>query len=403
MDIYEYIENHLNDDPAKLILKEKGKIDSDLLQLAVTQIIIRNKFKSKFGEFLDNIKFIVPDISVAEQATDWRVATFHAALVCGSSSLLDMTAGLGIDAFSMAMYVKHVDVCELDYNRYEILQHNAEVLASKNISIFHSDSIAFLENNPSKIYDVIFIDPARRDTSSNRFYSFEDSRPNILVNMPIIKRATNRLFIKASPMLDLTAILRQLECIYKIYVISVKNDCKEILIEIRDKKQFEGFVAIDLNDEGIISEFEVPSDLFEISSEDIVDHKFLENAHWLYEPNSAVMKLPGAASALINNFPWLKKMSPNTNLYLSATPINSFPGRQQRIERIISKKDYKSLCGERLNIVSRNYPLSAQELRKKLKVKEGNDQFLYGCRIGKLEAPIIIQTHIIRDNNMSLT
>lgn len=389
---FDFVEQHRGDDPQKLLLKYRDKMDRELLDLAATQISARRKYVAKLGEFLDNSEFIIPDISVAEQASDWRVANYHAALVCGTPKLLEMTAGLGIDAFTMAMYVGQMDICELDPNRAEALKHNVEALGLHNVRVHNIDSTTMLDHQ----YDCIFIDPARRNADSRRFYSFADCQPDILSHIDAMLASAPRIFVKASPLLDIDSVLHDLPFTKRIRIVSVKNECKEVLVEILKDSNFEGVTAVDLDDEGIKTLFDIPSqELHDTQRPPIASLSDIHPGAFLYEPNASIMKISTAGNALCRTFKGLKKVSPNTSLYVSEEEIKDFPGRATRITALPDRQEQKRLRGERFNVATRNYPLSAPELAKKLKTRDGSNRFLYGFRAGTDATPVIAITEPI--------
>lgn len=427
-DFFDFIAANSHADTTQLRLKGHGKNYDFDFDLAVTQITCRNKNKRKLGNFIVREKFLFPSELAAEQATHQAVAEFHRSIINENVSLLDMTAGLGIDVLSMAPKFREVTACELDTLKAEILKYNSDVCGINNLSVINTDSIKWLEEN-DYFFDIIYIDPARRGFDNSRVYNFHDCQPDILKNLKLLTGRSNRLFIKASPLLDISQTLKDFNSLllstsfdipdkaneYKlkhnqlspkgvvaIRVICVGGECKEILTEVAianndDKITFE---AIDLAQNGkIISGFLYHDSILNVKQiankainplfatlEDIV------SGCYLYEPNAAVMKL-APWDKLIEKYPSIKKFDVSSHLFVSPVLYDDFPGRILEIERIIDKKERKTLKGLPLNVAVRNYPLSAEQLRKELNVKEGTDRFIYGSRI---KVPLLILAHRIK-------
>ncbi len=456
-----FVKRNLKENPSSLRLKHHGKAENFDVDFAITQIECRQKTKKKLKSFIANDGFIFPTQLAAEQASHEAVARYHASLIgkddslaCvglsspfeGTSptekgvSLLDMTAGLGIDVMSMSRCCDHTTACELDEIKAEALIHNCEVLGLKNVEIITGDSSEWVEKS-EKYFDLIFIDPARRNEDNARTYNFHDCQPDILKLQEILPSKTSRLLIKASPLLDISQTIKDIHGVKSIRAICVNGECKEVLVEaiysqkkqnwsaneekntdsdlqagpLANENKVRGHYiikeAIDLDDEGNLISFFKYSTPYQIEQvqqqsekntesenrdENAIRHLsagviYAEEADikpgsYLYEPNAAVMKF-ASWSELCQRFDGLKKLAPSSHLFVSEKHYAVFPGRILKIERKIEKKDRKTLKNLPVNVAVRNYPLSAVELRKQLKVKEGSDSFIYGTR---LSTPLLI-------------
>ncbi len=390
---FKFIHDNKNVDSKSLLLKHHGKMMGFPLEFAVVQIESRKKTESKLPYFLSFDKFIFPDKISAEQSSDQRVAKYHASLVGRGQHILDMTSGLGIDAMSMAMADNYVTACELDKNKHDVLIHNSSIIELSGFTPVNCNSVEFIRNS-SESFDIIFIDPARRDINNKRTYSFKDCIPDVTSCISDMKSRSKRIFIKASPLLDVTKVRDEIDCISKLHLVCVKGECKELLVEIDNSECFKGIRVVDLNDDGMISdiffdEAELSHGLFTFASK-----SDLAVGKYLYEPNAGVMKL-NPAKALCDRYNGLKKLARNTSLYISDILYDNFPGRISIIENIPDNEALKSMKGERYNVVSRNYPLTADELRKKYRIKEGKDKFLYAFRMTENSIPQLCLTQRI--------
>lgn len=398
---FDFIKSHENEDPASLRLRLHDKELGFDVNFAITQIECRKKCRKKLAGFLLNPRFLFPNEVSSEQASNEAVARFHAGLIEDCGSLLDMTSGLGIDVITMSRSARNVASCEIDKQKAMALKWNASILSAENITVLNVDSVEWLRDNDS-VFDVIFIDPARRGDQNARLYNLHDCQPDILSLLPLLRKRCDRLFIKASPLLDISQTILDFQELKSIKAISVNGECKELLVEVSryyDNKIL--FEAIDLsNDSQIISRFSFHSkeghDFIQkkgYSSIKYASSEDLKEACFIYEPNASVMKLAPWEEISVD-YPSLKKLDKSSHLFISESPVSGFPGRILRIDKLLTKKDMKSIKGGRFNVVARNYPAEAQELRKKYSLKEGKEMFIYATRIGA--SPILISAELIK-------
>lgn len=399
-----FISKHSNEDPRSLLLKFHGRDLGFDIDFAILQIECRRKTARKLAPFLKHKEFLFPTAISAEQASHSAIANFHASLIPSGASLLDMTAGLGIDMLTMALKSSEVWAIELDPFKCEVLRHNSDITGNGNIRLINADSIEWL-NNSGLIFDTIFIDPARRDSSNSRLYGLTDCLPNVVANQDLLRQRSSRLIIKCSPLLDISRTLIDLKNVRSIRAISVDGECKEVLVEIsgngNGSKLDEGLLsndeilkeAIDLSEDGSIrSRFSVLTDnTLKSGNADIIyaTEEDIKSGNYLYEPNASMMKIAPWAE-LQQRYPDLMKLAPSSHLFISEERYEDFPGRILQVDEIITGKDKKRLKGKSLNVVTRNYPIPANDLRKSLGLKEGKDDFLIATRIKK---PIMILAH----------
>ncbi len=379
--IHEFVKLHAHEDSSTLLLSSKYKEEAlncgFPLDFATLQIDLKRKGLHKLPAFTSNPFTIFPSALAYEQASNEHISRFHASLLLSDDrNILDMTAGLGIDSMSFATTGCIVTACELDKYKAATLCYNASVMKLSNISVYNEDAIRML-TDCEQAYDLIFVDPARRDNDNNRKFAFSDCQPDIRQNLNTILSRTKRLLIKASPMLDITAVLTQLPFISHLYVVCFKGECKEILIEIiPDTINLPLLSAIDINDTDEITEFS----LNKTNNNNIFYYNGkLKEGMFLYEPNAAIMKI-GCWSALQHKYPTLEKIAPNTHLFCSTQYILDFPGRCVRIKKRFTKKERRAMTNTPLNIVTRNYPVNAEKLKSQLQIKNGGKDFLYAFR-----------------------
>lgn len=408
--LIQFIKEHANDDVVSLRLKNSGKEHQEFdldIDFALVQIEARRKARKKLPSYLENDHFLFPTLLSEEQASNEVVARFHASLIKPNSTVLDMTAGLGIDDMEFAKVGITVTSCEIEAIKCEALRHNAEMLGlCDKIEVVNCDSIEYIDkckqkitqvtdnqdDKQSKSFDVVFSDPARRNNSGKRVHALSDCQPDILSAMPEILKTVPRLLVKSSPLLDLSLIRDTVNDLKRIYVVCFKGECKEVLIDIEKDSTFDGVTVVDLDWQGEISRFDTIFNGNEASKEARCDRKKVSDYKYLYEPNSGVMKT-GAWSDLLANFPNLFKADPNTHIFFSDTLYADFPGRVMTITSEPDKKALKALKGAKMNIVSRNHPLSAPQIAKKYSLISGSDQFLYAFKYQNTPSFVIASSH----------
>ncbi len=371
----QWVASHIDDDPVKLRLKWQGKLP--WANLAILQIECRRKSRKKLAEELTCPTFFFPTALSAEQCTSDILADFHASLIRPGDTLLDLTCGLGIDVYHAACRASEVTAVDMNPEITEAVIHNAAALGHDNITAVTADCREFIKNT-DKHYDVVFIDPARRGTNGERIYRLADCSPDVTSMLGDIAAVSNRLIVKASPMLDITQVLRELPDTTDIYVTGTSTECKEIVADITFDNRHSSEPVI-----------HVMTPLYDFSftqSEEASatpDYELPAAGEYLYEPGAAVMK--AAPFRLLSQRYGLKKLHPNTHLYHSAARITDFPGDTWHIDRVadFSSHEIKAISRQydRLNIATRNFDMPADTLRKKLKVKDGGTQRLIAATL----------------------
>ncbi|MCM1369662.1 MAG: class I SAM-dependent methyltransferase [Candidatus Amulumruptor caecigallinarius] len=405
-EVYSFIEAHINDNISALILSHSKRGGNDIsqefpLEFAIVQIESRRKSIKKLAGFLRNREFLFPSVQCAEQSTNEFVAQYHALLAGTGKRIVDLTAGLGIDAFTMAVKGNCVTAVELDPARAEILRHNKEVLNIRDIDIINSDCIEWMKNltlerdkTGRKPFDIAFIDPARRDDNNRRTYFFKDTLPDITVNYDLVRKTAATLMVKASPILDITSVTDTFPDIREIHIVCVKGECKEVLAIMEDgcNTKDSEIIVTDLSGKDAIagnieirSEFRVKSASMNQSPEQFIMPR---EGEYLYEPNAGLQKLR-VDSEICKRFE-VGKVARDTNLFHSESLHPDFPGRIFKINRILDKKQLKALKGEARDVAVRNYPLDAEQLRARLKVKPNETHYIYGMRAGVGAIPMLL-------------
>lgn len=392
-----YIVAHSEDDVARLALHPSKDPQVDMA-VALQQIAGRQKAKEKLPEWYATEGVLYPKKVSMEQCSSSQTAEYKASLVEGDS-FADFSGGFGVDTVALARKFDKGWYVEPQQELCELFQHNCKVLDINNVNIVNGT----MEDNLATIgpIDTIYLDPSRRDTHGRRVVSLADCTPNLPEWKSALLERCNILMVKLSPMIDIFQTLRDLPETFAVHVVAVEGECKEVVfllsrdnfpvndIHRRDAINLvPTIVAVDIG-KNAISRVETTLETERSTPPRIAT----ELGAYLYEPNAAVMKA-GIFNALSQQFQ-IAKLAKNTNLFTADELHEDFPGRVFRIEAVHEfhpRKTAKELSHlANASIAVRNFPLSAEELRKTLKIKNGNACYLFGCTLwdGK---KIILQT-----------
>lgn len=363
-DIQNYINQNLNSDLNKLLLK-KSPFSDVTMQEIVQQIKGRKTAEKKFP-FLTKEGIIFPPNLNLEQASSQSTAEYKAQNLTGKS-FLDLTCGFGIDAYFLSKNFDEVTLIEQNSELISIVENNWKTLGSK-ANFINENLEKFLENSQQK-FDVIYLDPARRDQQNKKKFLLEDLSPNLLEIEEKLHSISDKIIVKLSPLIDISYLISELKNITEIQIIAVRNEVKELVLiiennQLTDNQQPTTIKCINL-------ESNDPEFSFNLDDEKSSNSEFSESSNFLYIPNNSILKA-GAFNIISEKF-GLKKLHPNTHFYTSENKIENFPGRVLEIEKI-DAKDLKK--GEKYNLVSKNYPLKPEEIKKKYKLNDGGNHYL---------------------------
>lgn len=400
---WQYISSHANDDVAQLALHPSKDPQVDM-PMALQQIAGRQKAKEKLPEWYAIEGILYPKKVSMEQCSSSQTAEYKVSLVEGDS-FADFSGGFGVDTAAFAKKFKKGYYVELQQELCELFQHNCNVLDINNVNIVNGtmeDNLASVEH-----VDMIYLDPSRRDGHGRRVVSLTDCTPNLLEWKSALLERCNTLMVKMSPMIDIFQTLRDLPETYAVHVVAVEGECKEVVFLLKTEEMVNEKINGIRRDVPLCVSTTDPT----ISAVDINKtttscvETTLETEHtappciaselgtYLYEPNAAVMKA-GIFNAISQHFR-ISKLSKSTNLFTSKEQHEDFPGRVFRVEEVHEfhpRKTAKELSHlESASIAVRNFPLTAEELRKTLKIKDGNACYLFGCTLSN-NRKVILET-----------
>ena len=422
----DFINVHLNDDVNKLAL---SKFPDDIdKQFVIQQIQARQLLKKKLPFWSENDELLFPKRLSLEQCSSELTAKYKRTISrndeeaeCNISenqyrsmgekrTLIDLTGGMGVDTsflsdnFDETIYVEsQAELCEL-------AEHNFKVL-KKNIKVVNAKAEDFLTQ--CEEVDCIYLDPARRDEYGRKMVSLHDCSPDVAELQDLLFEKTNTVIVKLSPMLDIDIIKKELKNIKEIHVVAVRNECKEVLVLCQrttdngqqiSSKACSQLITIDLRENWNFS--------FNENEEQNAIPTFADEiGKYLYEPGVACMK--AAPFKLLSQRFNIKKLHRNSHLYTSDELVADFPGRTFEVINVVpfDKKAKKILSQQttdngqqsleessklkaqssrlKASVATRNFPLTADELRKNLGLQDGDDFYIFGTTM-KGEKKIIV-------------
>ena len=384
----DFIRQHQDEDVRQLAFLGSKNPEVDM-PFALDQIRGRKMARAKLPLWANIDGIIYPPHISMEQWSSESTALYKAELAArllglpaSSSSeeieFVDLTGGFGVDFSYIAsrlgmssMYVeRQAHLCEA-------AKENFERLGLKNAIVKNEDGIEVLHS--LKELKLIFIDPARRDDAGNKVVSLKDCTPDVTVLQEEMLLKADYVIIKLSPMLDWHRAISELSHVREVHIISVNNECKELLLVLSARNMGEKLRIYCINDAQsfVCDELDMESSSVKIAP------STLEELQYLYEPNASLMKA-GCFGVLSERYD-ARMLSKNSHLFVSREPVAAFPGRSFRIIAVSSfnKKELKRhLSGiTKANIATRNFPLSVAELRKRLKLKDGGEIYIFATTL----------------------
>lgn len=368
-EVQNYIFSHVNADVHRLAMSKSPFSDVSGQELAA-QIAARKRSEKKLPTWFEKTRIYYPPLISIEQSSSEVTAAYKATLIKGNQ-VVDLTGGLGVDSYYFAQFVKSVIHCEINPELSAIAAHNAEVLGANNITFLATDGIAYLktiEANPCTIY----VDPARR-SQTGKVFLLKDCTPNVVDNLDELLSKAVRIIVKTSPLLDISAGIKELKHVSEVQVISTRNECKELLFII--DKDYRGPITIT----SVALNATIKKLSFLDSDESGAELVQERLGEYLYEPDVALLK-SGKFNAIASKF-GLQKLDIQSQLYTADVFRQDFPGRIFQITdsgSITNLKKQKELTG---NVIVRNYPDKPERLIKRFKIKPAKEEFLIFTKV----------------------
>lgn len=397
----DFIATHSDDDVSRLALQRSRfpHFTDEEWHWVLQQIEGRQRMRTKLPEIAAIDNWWWPVHLSLEQCSSEQTARYKSSLISELNHpiLIDITGGMGVDCYYMSAVCEHAyyierdaELCRLAAHNYALTQRGIKVINDTYSPTFDLTQVIGTERANSI---VLYADPARRNQQGGKVFKLEDCEPDITAILPqwkqLIERQEGIIMLKLSPMLDISAGLAGLAGLtglegWDVHVVAVKNEVKEVLLTYSTRQTSPHIEAVDLAD-GI-------SFRFTQTEENQAESQYAEQiGAYLYEPNAAILK--AGAYKIIGQRMGVKKLGTNTHLYTSEQPVKGWPGRVFRVVENSNKSDYKGLV---CNVLTRNYVLGADALRKQLKVKDGGNLYVIGTRIGN--KPVLIKGECISNH-----
>ena len=382
------IQKYSDCDVYELALKKNFEREIDF-NFVINQIAIRQKNSKKFPTLLKNFDFFFPSTISAEQSSSEITAKYKSEIISNFNNSADLTGGLGIDSLYFAKKAtKHI-YCEQNSAYCDFFRNNCNVLNQNNIEITNQKSENFIKQciEQKMIFDIVYIDPSRRDNSNQKKFLLKDLQPDIFILQKKLAEITEKAIIKLSPMLDITSVLENINNVNEIHIVSVENECKELLVVldftknilIENKIKYFAVNLKNLSNENL----EIQVEKIELKKNINEKINFTFPQKYIYEPNSSIMKL-GFWEDFCYKYS-LNKLHPNSHLFTSAELLLKFPGRVFELVAItkFSSKEVNNILQKerKANVTVRNFPATTDAIKKKLKLKDGGNIYLFATTI----------------------
>lgn len=381
----DFIRTHSKEDSARLLFSEQKY---PLLNIRFLTSIIEGKKKIalKVPEWDERFDLCYPSILSVEQCSSSYTAKYKSRFFEGKD-VVDITGGLGVDSFFISEVAKSIVYIERNKELFECVKYNFNRLGVSNAEFINNEVKDCFDLNmlsKEKIF-TIYADPSRRGPSDNRIFNPSDYEPDMQKLMKFLLEISERIVIKISPMADISALIKSYGLVSEIVIVSVFNECKEILLIIDRVHETEPLSPEKVKLMAVNLDKQTKKwDSFEWNLQEERESKASitepKKGFYLYEPNSSILK--GGAFKLLSNRYTAEKISINSHLYTSSSKITDFPGRTFIIEEVLEfdKKNIKAIKHRypKANVSTRNFPLSPPELKDRLGIKDGGEIFLFG-------------------------
>lgn len=384
-----FIKIHGGEDITTILLKRANYPNIDL-PFAVTQISARRQIKGKLPSWYANEELIFPSKISAEQCSSEETARYKQDLIDEGIRLCDLTGGLGIDSYFFSQKAEKVSYMERFPEYCEAAQWNFKILQADNIEIIAGDSLQQIEKLPPQ--DIFYVDPARRGEGNKRIFALQDCEPDLVKIKKLLLDKAPKVIAKISPMADIHHTLTLLPETTEVHVLSVKNECKELLF-VLEREENRKTADVTIHCINFTSYGNIQNFSFLLSEEQTAIFSLAEKIErYIYEPNASILK--AGAFKCISQQIKINKLHLNSHLYTSGERVDNFPGRIFEIEKTIpfNNKICKTLSRQipQANITTRNFPLSVEQLRKKTRILEGGNIYLFATTVNEEERILIV-------------
>ncbi|MDR1981147.1 MAG: SAM-dependent methyltransferase [Tannerellaceae bacterium] len=382
----QFIREHAGDDVHRLLLNASRYPEVDM-PFVVEQIAIRRQIREKLPVWYANEAVVFPSRLAAEQSSSEQTARYKQRLVAGRVHVCDLTGGMGVDSFFLSCAVKRLTYIERHKAYCDAARKNFAALNACNITVWEGDAAGLLPDLPET--DLFYIDPARRGKGDKRLFALQDCEPDLREFAPVLLGRAPEVIAKLSPMADISHTLSLLPATVEVHILAVRNEVKELLFVMKRDREVVAPViwCVNFTTEGREETFS-----FRTEEEKATPLRLSARLMtYLYEPNASLLK--GGAFKRIATCYGIEKLHVNSHLYTSNRLVSDFPGRIFEVEETFpfAGKRCKTLAQTipQANITTRNFPLTAEALRERTKIRDGGDIYLFATTIAKDERILI--------------
>lgn len=372
--------------------KRYAHLSDEQWRWMLQQVEGRQRTHDKLPTFAQIEDWWYPVRLSCEQCSSEATARYKAAIIrqLGEKQdiLIDLTGGYGVDTYFLSEQTTQAHYVERNEELCRIAQHNFQI-ANKPIHVHNTSAEDFLAqysmagsvSSDVKKEVVVYLDPARRDAHGGKVFRIEDCEPNVIQLLPTLRAISSAIIIKFSPMLDITSALQSLGNEWDVHVVALHNEVKEVIFVTGNNHIHTVNILHEQNDRLSFDRSDEKSAICDMAD---------SLQAYIYEPNAAIIK--AGAFRLVGARYQLHKLDQNTHLYTANQLIEDFPGRVWQVvaQPIKNQRDIATLGIQRAAILTRNYPLTPEQLRKKFKLQESDSYFLIGARIAN--KPILLLT-----------
>lgn len=373
-DVQDFIHGHKSVGIKELSLL-KIPFEAELRIEILQQIQSYQKALCKLQQWATRDGIIFPKPDLVEQASSDETAAYKASICPQGNLFLDLTAGMGSDSLAMSDRFTRGVLVDADARTASILAHNIKVMTRTALDVVTGRAEDVIKDLPDA--DLIYLDPQRRvEHGCKGLFNLQDTHPNVVALLPVLEQKAPRILIKTSPFLDISEGLRQLDGVTEVHVVEAEKQCKEVLYLI-DQTQTRSapLICAAVCSSGAVFKTD-------IAATDTAQVRYSDPLTYLYEPCAALMKA-GTHSVYASGLE-LEKLAPATQLYTSGQRLEGFMGRGFKVIAVLpaDKKDVHAALPEaRANITVRNFPMTPDDLRKKLQLKDGGHYTIFACTL----------------------
>lgn len=356
--------------PHSYALKNPEKWKPEFLREVLNQYQILQKLAKKLPSWSKNEGIMGSEMLNLEQCSSEETARHKFSHFIGRNSL-DLTGGFGIDSFYLAQKFDQHTYCEINNPLLEVVKLNFEALNVQNTTFINSNAEFFIEKTQSH-FDLIYIDPDRRNKSNKKLVLLEDCSPDLIQIQDELLKIASEILVKYSPLLDIQLALIKIKHVKSVEILAVKNEVKELLLHISKDHQSEDAEIISTNLIGKRTETFKHRIIEERNAE--ISYELPQK--FLYEPNSAILK--SGAFKMVGLKNGLSKLAQHSHFYTSEAMKKDFPGRVFKINNVLAygKKAMKPFEKRKFNVIARNFPINPVTICKKHHLINGGEAYL---------------------------